>query len=72
MDFKRQIEDLLKFDIDDTREFDASMATGYTLIAARNKMHEFKEKKKPTTGAAKGLERVFRKHKIESKHKKVA
>jgi hypothetical protein len=66
MFFERQIKDLLKLDIDDTREYDAAMATGYTLIASRNKRHEFKDKKQATS-SANGLKVMFRRHKINYK-----
>ena len=66
MNFERQIKDLLKFDIEKTQDYDATMATGYTLVAARNKMYEYKEKPKPSASASKGLEVIFKRHKLKT------
>jgi hypothetical protein len=63
MIFIRQMEDLIKFDINDTQMFDASMATGYTLIAARNRVFEMK--KKPEVKDSKYVDKIFRKYKLK-------
>lgn len=56
--FKELIQDWLAFDIGDTTRFDLTMASGYTLIAAREKLY------KRTIEQAKDIGDYFRQYKV--------
>lgn len=56
--FKELLEDWLKFDVGNTTAYDAAMAAGYTLIAAKEKMY-----KRETLNTTRDITDYFKIHK---------